>query len=387
MNFSVVVMQSLSSNKARSALLILTVSTAFLIYGVLGALMYSIFETETYSTSRLVVMNQAGMTQSLPINYRERIRFVEGVKHVGEVSWFGAFYQDRRKDILTFSVDPGIWIAQHPEMVISEEAIETFQSTRTGMLASKPLAEKYGWEVGDFVPLKSILFTPRDIDYWPFQLSGTFVSNSESGGQNYALVNYEYVNENLMYGFMKDAAQTFMVTSDNTMEIDELAERIDMQFSIDSARTSTTTDKQFQAEFFRQMGNLYFAIEMIMSVAFLSIAIVVTSTFALLLRQRTRDLGIMRVLGFSNIYIGFLFLFESSFVVFSGGILGLILAFICNSILSSLLPQYLPILGLHWTVLAEALFAMLTISVLITLLPVALALKMKTIDALKLERA
>jgi putative ABC transport system permease protein len=183
--------------RARSLFMFVAITLAFLTYGVLGSLRYSLNSGEaSISEQRLVTTHEMGLMQALPLAYHKRIRMIDGVGQVGHATWMGSFFQEQRNMLMAFAVDAPVWLAQHPDMVVSEAARSRFLRDRRGMLVSRPLALKYGWKVGDAVPLKSVLFIPPSGDpAWTYIVSGVFTSNNAGGGRNYIITHYDYLNE------------------------------------------------------------------------------------------------------------------------------------------------------------------------------------------------
>ncbi|WP_188152456.1 ABC transporter permease [Teredinibacter waterburyi] len=385
MSFYTLIYQSIIANKSRSSLLVITISVAFLVYGVLGALRFSMFGgTDEFGKNRLIMTHEAGMTQPLPINYRDRIKQIEGVSAVTPATWIGAYYQDPNKMLMAFAVQGESWIQQHPEMQMSNEHRNNFLTTTGGMLVSEALMRKYGWKVGDRIPLKSIMFFPDNgEDFWPFTVSGTFENSAEAGGRNYIITHYKYLNE--ARTSLRDTAGTYVITATPGVSVENLALRIDEHFSQFYNRTSTTTDRAFHTEFFKQLGDISLMIQSILFIAFTSIILVVCSTLTLTVRQRTRDIGILKMLGFGKTGVLALIISEGFLLILLGAIAGLLLAMIANHLISVNLPDLLPNLSITPQVLTEMLAIAIAIGTIVCSIPALLAATMKPIDAFSRE--
>ena len=381
MTESRIIYESLRQQKGRTLLLLLTIAIAFLVYGVLGALRYSFNSgADEVAQGRLIVTNQQGLMEPLPMAYRARIRSVPGVGAVGHATWFGAYFQTQKQMLMAFAVDPATWLAQHPDMELSPEAARSFLDARDGMLVAEQLARRYNWTVGSVVPLKSILFAPANGErFWSFRVSGLFRSTESGGGRNYIIMHYDYLNENR--NVWRNTVGTFMVTPKQGTRIEDLAAAIDAQFATSRTRTASATDRAFHAEFFAQFGNVAMFIRAIVLVSFVSMIFVVASTLTVTIRQRTRDIGVLKTLGFSDPRILRLVYAETLALMFAGGAVGLIIAATAIAVLAARLPTFVPDIGLPGRVIAEAAAIMLAIGLVAGSLPALLALRMRPIAA------
>lgn len=385
MNRFTLIFQALRAHKTRSALLVVTTAIAFLVYGVLGAVRFSMLGgTDQYGSDRLIITHESGMTQALPISYAEKMRQIPGVASVSPATWFGAYYQSPKQMLMAFAVDPAVWLQQHDEMQLSAEAVRRFLATPNAMLVSEALLKKYGWQVGATVPLQSIMFFPADgTDHWPFVIAGTFVNAAEAGGRNYIIMHYNYLNE--ARTVLKDTAGTFVVAAQPGVAVDRLALTIDEYFAQFEHRTTSATDRAFHAEFFRQLGDIALLIKSILYISFGSLILVVSSTLTLAVYQRVRDIGILKMVGFTTRGVLLLILGEGFLLILAGAAAGTLLAWAVNSLLSARLPDLLPNLSLTLQVLGEIAVIAVVAGGLICSLPVFSALRMKAVKALTSE--
>ena len=370
-------------NRLRNLLLVITIAIGFLIFGVLGTSNYSMSGgNDELAQNRLMVLSQTGLTQPLPLAYAKRLASIEGVASVSHATWFGLYYQDPKNDILTFAVDPASWIEQHHEMIVTQEAVDEFLATRDGMLVSHSIARKYGWQIGEVIPFQSVLFDSVNDSHWSLRLSGLFRTHEDAGGRNYIITHYDYLNENR--GFWNDTVSTFLVKPADFSTADQLASRIDEFFGTSAIRTFTTTDKAFHVGFFEQLGDLFFLIKSVLLVSFSSILLVVGSTLALTIRQRTRSIAVLKVLGYSNAKILRVVYFETLGLVFVGGLIGIGLAGVVNEML---IGQFtiIPDINLPLTVLVQAAALMIGLGIISGFIPALLALRMKPVEAFAVD--
>ncbi|WP_374351132.1 ABC transporter permease [Chitinimonas sp.] len=385
MSYLTLIFDQLRAHKGRSALLLLTVLIAFFVFGMLGTLYFSMNSgSDEVASMRLIMTNQAGMTTPLPMAYRQKIQAIAGVKEVGYATWLGSYYQDRRQAVLTFAVEPATWLRQHPDMALSEEDAARFLRQKNGLLVSEALARKFNWKVGDSIPLGSILYEPPAGEpSWRYQVSGIYVSKDSGGGRNYMITHYDYLNENRQ--FWRDTTGAFMVTAQPGVKIDELGSRIDAYFAQSEARTLSATDRAFHMDFFAQFGDILFLIKCVVGSAFASLLLIVSSTAALTIRQRTRDLAVLKVVGFHRRQIMALVLGEILLLTFAGGLLGLGGAALFNAALTGAIPEYLPDIVMPWPVVLQSLLIMMLLGLVAACLPVLLALRTRPVQAFSIE--
>jgi putative ABC transport system permease protein len=381
------ILEHLRYQRTRSLLLLVTIVLAFATFGILGALRYSLNSGDASVTDRrLIVAHEAGLMQTLPLSYLERIRKLPGVQTVSHATWQGIYYREARDMIMSFAVDPATWLDTHPDMVVTPEARAAFLRERRGMLVSEALAAKYGWKVGDAVPFSSIIYqAPAGEPAWTFIIAGLFRTSDDGGGRNYAVGHYGYLNENR--SLWRDSVGTFVVTPRADVPVAQLAQRIDAMFATDTAPTSTTTDRAFHAEFFAQFGDVVSMIQIVIGVTFASLVLVVSSALALSTRQRSRDIGVLRVLGYSNGRVYRLVVGQAALLMAGGAAVGLALAFIFNWRVTAALPQFLPDLGLPLPVLLLAAAIALLLAFVTAAIPTAIALRVKPVEAFAMEQA
>ncbi|MFQ3244205.1 MAG: putative ABC transport system permease protein [Arenicella sp.] len=381
-NSLLVAWKYISRSRLRSSLLVLTTFTGFLIFGVLGSLNFSLLGGgDTFSQNRLMIVSQSGLVDPLPISYQQRIEKLSGVKSVGHATWFGLYYQESNQDILSFAVDAEKWLEQHPETQVSEQSVRAFMKAKNGLLVNANIADRFNWRVGDLISLKSVLFQPSNGDeFWSFEISGLFTTSKVSGGRKYIIAHYDYLNDSRR--IWKNTVGAYIVVPEPGLEANKLATDIDDFFLNSSHETLSNTDKAFHDDFFKRIGNVFLLIKMVLIVSFASMILVVASTMALSVRQRTRDIGILKVIGYSNSHVFAIIFCEIIFIVAIGCLLGLAVAYLVNDALIYYWPM-MPEMNLPIEVVLQAIGAALVLSLFSGLIPGIAALKMKPINALK----
>lgn len=373
-------------HRGRSLTLLACVSVAFLAYGVLGAFRYSLQSgEESVSGRRLIVTHRDGLMQTLPLAHGERIAALPGVAHWAHATWQGAYFRDPRELLMALAVAPEAWLQQHPDMRVDPAARADFLQRRNGLLASEALAQRFGWKPGDSIPLKSILYAPPAGEpAWTYVLSGTFVAESSGGARNYIITHYDYLNE--ARPMWKDTVGTYMVTPAPGISPAALAQAIDALFADGAAPTSSTTDHAFHLEFFSQSGDFLGMIRAVLAVAFVSLMLVLVSSQALAMRQIARDLGVLKVLGYSDLRVVAMVFAQVGVLMVAGAALGLALGALVNRVVTRQLPQFLPDLLMPLPVVAEGLALALVLAAAASVLPAWLALRVRPVEAFAMEQ-
>ena len=386
MNELLVVLEQLRRQRLRTVVLLASIALTFAAYAILGTLRYSLDSgDDDISGRRLIVTHQAGLSEQLPLASMAQLQALPGVDVVGHATWFGAYYQDQRQMQMAFAVEPHAWLAQHPDMIVEPAAANAFYAQRDSMLVARALAERYGWKVGDTVPLGSILFSaPAGERAWRFRVAGLFTSADSGGGRNYIVLHYAYLNEGR--SLWKDTVGSYMVTPRPGQDVQALASAIDAAFANTSTPTNTNTDQAFHAEFFAQFGNVTFLIKSVIAAAFASLMLVVVSTLALSVRQGARDIGVLKTLGYSHARVLRLVFWQSGALVVLGAALGLALGAGFNAAVVRHLSQFMPDVVMPLPVLAEAALIALAAAVATGALPALMALRIRPLEAFAIEQ-
>lgn len=367
--------------RLRATLIVLSAAFSFLAYGMLSTLRFSLQSGQSsVADSRLIVTHRDGLMQTLPLALREQIQALAGVDKVGHATWTGSYFHEPDELLMALAVEPATWLDQHPDMIVAAEVRERFLGSRDGMLVSEALARKYGWNVGQRVPLGSILYSPPAGEKaWSYLFVGTFRTDDSGGGRNYIVSHFDYLNENRTV--WRDTVGSYMVTPRPGATAKAVADAIDGTFATSPAPTSSSTDRAFHDQFFQQFGDVVSIIKVIISITFVSVVLVVSSGMALAVRQSARHFGLLRVLGYSNPRILALVVTQASFLIGAGAAVGLALAATSNWALARYLPDFMPDIVMPWQVVGEAALMALMITAVVAVLPAWLALRISPIEA------
>jgi putative ABC transport system permease protein len=326
MNDGTLVQKNLWRKTLRTILLVFSIFIAFLLFGVLGAVNYQFkYAPNPEGANRLMTMNKINFTQPLPFAYLDRIRRVEGVQVASFQNWFGGYYQDPQNLIQTFGIEPESWARVYSNSFeMSDDQWQAFFADRTGIIISRPFAERNGLRLGQRIPLMSNIYTNGRTGQqsWDFTIRGIF--DAGNGNPNSAFFNYEYFRESATFG--TDNIGMIVFLSESAAQNDAVAQRIDAMFANSPAETSTQDELAFGRAFLAQYGDITFIITLVIGAAFAAILLIVGNTMVMAVRERTKEIGVLKTLGFSSPRIMRMVLSESLRLSLTGAVLGLLLA-------------------------------------------------------------
>lgn len=378
------VVANLFHKKTRTWLTLLSVVMAFLLFGLLQAVnMLFSAGADFVGATRLVTQSRISFTSSLPMRMVPEIDAVPGVERAMYQQWFGAVFRDDPQ-IFAFAVEPQRLHDVYPEWVMPDEHWQAFSNTRTGMIAGRLLADKYGWKVGDKIPLQSNIFPQKNNSKdWTFDLVGIYDGKDEQWQRQTAggmYINHAYFAEAALFG--GGMAGIFVLKLDNPDAAESVAKTIDTRYENSSDETKTQTEKDFQIGFVKQIGDIGLMVRWILFAVFFTLLLVVGNTMAQSVRERVPQLAVLKTLGFTdNAVLGFV-LAETIALCAIGGLIGLGLATLLGAGISAAAGGFLPPIAVDAQVWTAGLIAIAVLSLAVGLLPALRARRLKIVDAL-----
>jgi putative ABC transport system permease protein len=376
------VVANLFRKKTRTILTILSVIMAFLLFGLLQSL-NSIFSSgaDFIGATRLVTQARVSFTQALPLSMVPKLESVPGVARVAYSQWFGGVWQENTQ-VFTFAVDPERYHDAYPEWVMPEEQWKAFEHTRTAMVAGKQVADKYGWKIGQKIPLSSNIYPQKGgSKSWAFDLVGIYDGKDESWKKqtNAVFINHDYFDEANMFG--KGRTNFFFLKLAPGADAAQVSKTVDAMFENSPDETKTQTEKDFNLSFVKQIGDIGLIVRWILFAVFFTLLLVVGNTMAQSVRERVPELAVLKTLGFTDgSVLGFV-LAEAVALCLVGGVVGLALA----TVLGAMVEQatggqfQLHVNGLIWAI---GIGTIVVMSIAVGLLPALRARSLKIVDAL-----
>ena len=381
MKFLPLIWKSLWRRKVRTTFTLLSIFIAFLLFGILMTIRAAFsIGVDLAGMDRLILIHKISLIMPLPQSYEGRLQTVPGVDVVSNSSWFGGIYQDPKNFFAQMAVEPQKYLEIYKEFKLPEDQKKAWFEDRKGAIVGRDLAKRFGWKVGDHVPIQATIWQPKGGGLtWDFNISGIYDGDPGVDTTNF-FFHYDYLNENRQNG--EGLVGWYIVKVKDPKQSMALAKVFDDMFANSNAETKTTTEKGFVEGFAKQIGDIGSIMMAILAAVLFTILLVVGNTMAQAVRERTSELAVLKTLGFSDVTVLSLVLAESLFVAIVGGGLGLFLAWLFvqgGDPTNGLLPAfYLPAGDL---VLGVVL--MVLVGVAAGILPAAGAMRLKITDALR----
>ena len=315
-------------SRTRTALTLLSIVIAFFLFGLLQSVL-SLFEADVRlaNAENLYVSARSGAGQPLPIAYRHDMESVPGVTFVTPVVPLDAWYQDRKNGLNTAVIDPK-WLAVDPRFVLPADQVKTIERTRTAIVVGRDLAQKYGWKLGDRVPIQSSTPKADGSATWEFEVAGIFDFNKQLMGNVPSLnvfVNYDYFDEARL--FDKGQVMLYVVRIGNPAQTDAVTAAVDRLFQNSAAETKTQTESMFNLDQANQFADVGLIVHGILTAVFFTLALVAGNTMAQAFRERVPQLAVLKTIGFGDGSVAGLIAVEALMLTVGGGVAGLGLAF------------------------------------------------------------
>ena len=316
----------LMRKKTRTTFTLLALTAAFVLIGLLQAVNSVLSGGASFlGVNRLITQAKTSFTQPLPMRMLPQIEAVPGVAYVSHSQFFGGVYQDARNFFPQFAVNPQRLYDTYPEWVLPENHRRAFISTQDGAIAGRLLAEKYGWKIGQMIPLNSFIWTKQDGSrVWEWRLVGIFDGRDEEWSKraNLMYLNYGQFDEARVPG-AKGLAGVFVVSVDDPLQSERIAAQIDRKFENSADETKTQSEQEFQLGFLKQLGNIGFILNAISGAVFFTILILTGYTMSQAVRERVPELAVLKCLGFTDRTVLGLVLAESLLLCLLGALMGM----------------------------------------------------------------
>ena len=376
------VWSNLFRRKTRTVLTLLSVVVAFTLFLLLQAISDAFSSgVSLVGVDRLIASPKYSIVDSLPVSQKQQILAVEGVDAVTQQQWFGGIYQDPQNFFPKYPVVPREYFDIYDELVIAPGELDAFAETRTGAVAEATLAERFGWKVGDIIPIQADIWPKDDgTRLWEFQLVGTFTS--EQNPAPLLLFQYDYFTE-AVEEFGKDQVGWWTVRLTDPEQAESVAAAIDALFENSLDPTRTATEDEFSRQFANQLGDIGFIASIIMSAVFFTILLLTANTMTQALRERVPELAVLKTLGFTDTTVSLLVLGESVLLCLAGGVLGVALAVLTVAGIGPALESVLGSFSVTPSAVVKALGLALTLGLIIGWVPALTARRLTIVDALR----
>ena len=322
MKFLPLLWKNLFRRKVRTLFTLMSIVVAFVLFSYLAAVRVAFsMGVEVAGADRLMLIHKVSFIQLLPESYLTRIEAVEGVGEVTHATWFGGIYQDVNNFFAQLAVEPESWLSLYPEYVLTDAEHDAWLADRTGAIVGRQLADRFGWQVGDRVPLQGTIWRTKDGPTWEFTIDGIYEGAETGTDTSQMFFHHEYLAEANSEG--RGFVGWYVIRVDDPAQAVAIGAAIDNGFANSPYETKTSTEKAFVQSFASQVGNIGAIITAILFAVLFTILLVTANTMAQSIRERTNELAVMKTLGFTNNGILTFVLAESLLMAAVGGAIGL----------------------------------------------------------------
>jgi putative ABC transport system permease protein len=315
------IFRNLFRKKTRTILTIGSIAVALFLFGLLVTIETALNAgVDVAGVDRLIVRNKISLIMPLPLSYQERLRQMDHVSEATFATWFGAIYQEPRNFFPQFAIDTQTYRSVFPEFETSDDEWQAFLADQEGAVVGRVTADRFGWEVGDRIPLQGTIWTGT----WEFNIRAIYDGSRAGDDESQFWFHWKYLEERRPFG--KGTVGWYTVKIDDPDHAVAVSSAVDERFANSAWETSTETEQAFAAGFAKQIGNIRMLILSIGAVVLFTLLLVTGNAMAMAVRERVPELGVLKTLGFGDGTVLFLVLAESLVVAFVGGTVGIGLA-------------------------------------------------------------
>ncbi|MBZ5630978.1 MAG: FtsX-like permease family protein [Acidobacteriia bacterium] len=378
MKYRHLLFSNLSRKKIRTTLTVGSFAVALFLFGLLAVVRGAFNQgLEVAGADRLVIVNKVSLIQPLPIAYNDRLLRIPGVKQVTHANWFGGVYQDERNFFPQFAIDTETYREMFPEFAMPEEQWKAFVADREGAVVGEDLVKRFHWKIGDRVPLKGTIFPGT----WEFNIRAIYHGTRQADDTTQFWFHYKLLEER-QNQYWKGLVGWYTVRIDDPDHAVRIAKAIDESFANSPWETKTDTEKAFAASFVKQAGNIQLLLLSIGGVVFFTLLLVTGNTMAIAVRDRVRELAILKAVGYSDNFVLGLVLGEALLLAMVGGGLGILLAKLFT-LGGDPTRGLLPFFYLPTSAVVAGIVLALAVGAVGGILPAVSAMRLRVVDALR----
>jgi putative ABC transport system permease protein len=378
MKFLGFVLHNAWRSKLRTLLTVVSTGVALFLFCMLRTVITSLdASVDVADVSRLVVRRSTSLIFPLPLSYRDRLAQVDGVTGVSWANWFGGINPAREREFFSqFGVDADTYFELYPEFELKPEELAAFKSERTACIIGERLAKRFGWKPGDDITVRGTIY-PGD---WRFTVRGVFHPRSPDLDSNILYFQWKYLDESIG---RRSEVGIYIVKLADPGQAASTGQAIDKLFANSSAETHTETEKAFQLGFVTMMGNIRFAVRIVSIFVLAGFLLVAVNTMLMAARERTREIAVLKTLGFPDALVLRLVLAESCLISFVGGASGCVWALVIFTLLKFSGMGMFTNFAVKPATLLWGLAISLGMGAVSGLLPALAASRLRVVDALR----
>ena len=343
----------------RTIFTVLSVATAFAIFTILAAIEQGMDGSISLASAQRLT-TRSRINSPLPLSYGAVIRSIPGAVAVTNLTGFPGYFRDPKQNvpIMAFSIPAVLKI--YPEFTIPDDQRQAFLHDRQGALVGDVLARKYGWHVGETIPVQGGPAQQNGSTTWIFHIDAIYHADLPTGYQEFFVINYDYLNDGLAPSPRKDTVDEFTLLVDNPKDMDRVAQAIDARFTNASPDTLTESEQQEMASAMRQFGDIGAIVTYVGLAVFASMLLITGNTMANSVRERMGEFAMMRALGFGRLQLAFVVLREAALLIGAGAAIGVLAGWGLSMLMAPVMTHLLMGFAVTWvTVALAAVFAAL----------------------------
>lgn len=375
------IIRNTGRHRLRTSLTVMGMAVAILAFCLLRTVVDAWYAGVAGSSpNRLVSRNAVSLIFPLPFSYKQKILQVPGVTQVAYANWFAGVYVDEKQFFPRMAIGSENFFDLFPEFLIPADQLRVFKSQRNACVAGKKLIDKYGWKLGDTIPLTGNIYPGE----WRFVLRGIYQGATKSTDETQFFFHWDYLDESLKKTapFRSGKVGWYIVQIREPMEAQEISQAIDAMFKNSSAETLTETEKAFQLGFVAMTDAIVISIRIVSFVVIAVILTVLANTMAMTARDRMSEYAVLKTLGFGNGFLFVLIAGESVAIAMFGGIAGMALSFPVADVFAQRMGTLLPVFHVQWTTLAMSTGITIGIGIIAALFPAWRAMRVGIAEAL-----
>ena len=376
---------NLFRRKTRTFLTLFSLLVAFLLFVLLRAVAapFAGGGVSVDGADRLVVTSKYSIIDLLPLSQLAEIQRVPGVEAVTHQTWFGGNYQDPANFFPKYPVEPRAYFDMFPEFAIDPAQLDAFESTRTGVVVEESMLARFGWSIGDRIPIEGDIWSLKDGSrLWQFDLVGTYRHRDPGEMAPISLLmHYDYFDE--ARSFEEGAVGWYAVRLSDPEQAPAISGAIDALFENSTSPTKTSTETEFARSFAAQIGDIALMATGILSAVFFTILLLTANTMSQSLRERIPELAVLKTVGFSDARTSLLVVGESVLLCLIGALLGVGLGALMLPAASSATMQFMGPVSMSLDILVQSVVLAVALGLVVGALPALTAQRLRIVDALR----
>jgi putative ABC transport system permease protein len=332
---------------------------------------------------RLDVLSASGLFVELPMSYQAKIESVPGVEKTTKFQWFGGYYRSQKNFFAQFAIDPATMFDMYPECKLAPDEIEALRRTRSGCVIGRSLATKFGWKVGDTIPLIGALHPHPQDKAWEFQVVGIYHSDVPSFDNRTLFFRWDYFEETLKAGGVTPGVGVYAIRAAHDANVEDVIAGVERAFADSEQRVQCATEAEFQRQFQSMFGNIPLFLGWIGGGVLIAIFVACVNTMLMSMREQTSDVGVLKSLGFTDGSVFGLFMAQSMLLCLLGGAVGLFAAWASQRSIAQGLEMMFPSYVIQSGTFAIAAAVTVLIGLFAGVVPALRARRLRCIEALR----